>query len=87
MPRILIVAPSWIGDTLLAQPLLRRLHDKLGRISVHALAPPWCGPLLSRMPEIDEVIASPFAHGELKLHARWKLGRELAKRRRPEHDL
>ena len=81
MPRILIVAPSWIGDTLLAQPLLRRLHDKLGRVSIDALAPPWCGPLLARMPEISEVIASPFAQGELKLRARWKLGRELAQRR------
>ncbi|MBI5911563.1 MAG: lipopolysaccharide heptosyltransferase II [Betaproteobacteria bacterium] len=81
MPRILIVAPSWIGDTLLAQPLLRRLHDKLGRVSIDALAPPWCGPLLARMPEISEVIASPFAHRELKLRARWKLARELAQRR------
>ena len=80
MVRILIVAPSWIGDTLLAQPLLRRLHDKLGHVGIDALAPPWCCPLLARMPEIDEVIASPFAHGELKLRARWKLGRELAKR-------
>jgi len=80
MPRILIVAPSWIGDTLLAQPLLRRLHDRLGRVSIDALAPPWCVPLLLRMPEISEVIASPFAHGELKLGARWKLGRELAQR-------
>jgi len=81
MPRILIVAPSWIGDTLLAQPLLRRLHDRLGRVSIDALAPPWCGPLLRRMPEISDVIASPFAHGELKLGARWKLGRELAQRK------
>jgi heptosyltransferase-2 len=80
MPRILIVAPSWIGDALLAQPLLRRLHDKLGRVSLDALAPTWCAPLIERMPEIEEVIAAPFAHGELKLRARWKLGRELAKR-------
>ena len=80
MVRLLIVAPSWIGDALLAQPLLRRLHDKLGRVSIDALAPPWCGPLLARMPEINEVIAAPFAHGELKLRARWRLGRELAKR-------
>jgi len=80
MPRILVIAPSWIGDALLAQPLLRRLHDKLGRVRIDALAPPWCGPLLQRMPEIEEVIASPFAHGELKLRERWKLGRELAAR-------
>jgi heptosyltransferase-2 len=78
MPRILIVAPSWIGDTLLAQPLLRRLHEKLVDASIDALAPPWCGPLLARMPEISEVIPSPFAHGELKLRSRWKLGRTLA---------
>jgi heptosyltransferase-2 len=81
MPRILIVAPSWIGDALLAQPLLRRLHDKLGRVSLDALAPAWCAPLIERMPEVEEVIAAPFAHGELKLRARWKLGRELAERK------
>jgi heptosyltransferase-2 len=81
MPRILIVAPSWIGDTLLAQPLLRRLHDRLGFVSIDALAPSWCCPLLQRMPEVHEVIESPFAHGELKLLARWKLGRELAKKK------
>ncbi len=81
MPRILIVAPSWIGDTLLAQPLLRRLHDKPGGVSIDALAPPWCAPLLARMPEIDAVLASPFAHGELKLRARWELGRELARKK------
>ncbi len=81
MPKILVLTPSWIGDTLLAQPLLRRLHEKLGRVTIDALAPVWCGPLLARMPEISEAIASPFAHGELKLRARWKLGRDLAKRR------
>ncbi len=80
MSAILVVTPSWIGDTLLAQPLLRRLHDRLGRVTIDALAPAWCAQLLARMPEINEVIASPFAHGELKLRARWKLGRELAKR-------
>ncbi len=81
MPRILVVTPSWIGDALLAQPLLRRLHDKLGLVRIDALAPSWCAPLLERMPEIAEVIASPFAHGDLKLRERWKLGRELAQRR------
>lgn len=81
MPRILIVAPSWIGDALLAQPLLRRLHGRPGGVSLDILAPPWCAPLFARMPEIEEVIAAPFAHGELKLRERWKLARELAKRR------
>ena len=81
MPKFLIVAPSWIGDALLAQPLLRRLHDKLGRVSIDVFAPAWCGPLLARMPEVNEVIESPFAHGDLKLRARWRLGRSLAPRK------
>ena len=81
MSSILVVAPSWIGDALLAQPLLRRLHQKLGPIRLDVLAPPWCAPLLARMPEVEEVIVSPFAHGELKLRKRWKLGRALALRK------
>jgi len=81
MPRILIVAPSWIGDTLLAQPLFARLHKKLPGVVLDALASPWTAPVLRRIPEIAEVVEAPFAHGELKLRARWRLGRDLRARR------
>ncbi len=77
MLKILIVAPSWIGDTLLAQPLLARLKKKLPGAVIDALAPGWTAPVLRRMPEISEVIDAPFGHGELKLRARWRLGRAL----------
>ena len=80
MPRILIVAPSWIGDTLLAQPLFARLHRKLPGVALDALAPAWTAPVLRRMAEIAEVVEAPFAHGELKLRARWRLGREMRSR-------
>ncbi len=80
MPKILIVAPSWIGDTLLAQPLLARLQRKLPGVVIDALAPGWTAPVLRRMPEISEVIDAPFGHGELKLAARWRLGRALRER-------
>jgi heptosyltransferase-2 len=80
MPRILIVAPNWIGDTLLAQPLFAQLHRKLPGVAVDALAPPWTAPVLSRMSEIAEVLEAPFGHGELKLRARWRLGRDLRAR-------
>jgi heptosyltransferase-2 len=33
------------------------------------------------MPEVADTIASPFGHGELKLASRWRLARELARRR------
>ena len=41
MQRILIVAPNWIGDSLLAQPLLARLQQRYPAASIDALAPAW----------------------------------------------
>jgi heptosyltransferase-2 len=80
VPKILIVAPNWIGDALLAQPLFARLRKKIPGIVIDALAPPWTAPVLRRMPEIDEVMDAPFDHGELALAARWRLGRSLRSR-------
>jgi heptosyltransferase-2 len=39
MPRILVVAPNWIGDALMAQPLLARLREKLPQLRLDVLAP------------------------------------------------
>lgn len=80
MPKILIVAPNWIGDALLAQPLFARLRKKFPGVVIDALAPSWTAPVLERMPEIAEVIAAPFGHGELKMVSRWRLGRALRAR-------
>jgi lipopolysaccharide heptosyltransferase II len=77
VPRILIVAPNWIGDTLLAQPLFARLRRKLPSAVIDAIAPPWTAPVLRRMPEISDVIEAAFLHGRLELRARWRLGRGL----------
>ncbi|MFT3849732.1 MAG: lipopolysaccharide heptosyltransferase II [Propionivibrio sp.] len=79
MPRALIVAPAWIGDTVMAQPLFMRLHERTPGLQLDALAPRWVAPALQRMPEIAQVIDNPFAHGELSLGARYALARTLAK--------
>ncbi|MDQ5906626.1 MAG: heptosyltransferase [Pseudomonadota bacterium] len=76
--KALIVAPSWIGDTVLAHPLFVRLHEHTPDLELHALAPRWVAPVLQRMPEIAGVINSPFGHGDLSLKARWRLARTLA---------
>jgi len=78
MPKFLIVAPSWIGDTVLAQPLFARLRLRIPDLELDVLAPAWSRPVLECMPEVSTVIASPFGHGELKLRERWMLGRKLA---------
>ncbi|MDT3736345.1 MAG: lipopolysaccharide heptosyltransferase II [Denitratisoma sp.] len=79
MRKALVVAPSWIGDTILAQPLLKRLHDNHPGLALDAFAPAWAAPVLSRMREIRRVIPNPFAHGEFNLAGRWRAGRELAR--------
>jgi len=80
MSKFLVVGPSWVGDTVLAQPLFTRLHATSG-VQVDVLAPPWTAPLLRRMAEVTEVIENPFRHGELKVFARRRLGLDLKARR------
>jgi heptosyltransferase-2 len=76
--KILVVAPSWIGDTIIAQPLLSLIkqHNPAARIGVFAAD--WCAPLLARMAEVDAVVANPFGHGAFSFSARRSLGRRLA---------
>ena len=74
----LVVAPAWIGDTVLAQPLFVRLKERHPDLVIDALAPRWTAPVLERMPQIRRVIDNPFAHGQLELGARRRLGRQLA---------
>jgi heptosyltransferase-2 len=78
LPRILVVAPNWIGDALMAQPLLSRLKQSGAAIEV--LAPEWVAPVVRRMPEVAHVLTAPFRHGALQLGTRWRLGRELKRR-------
>jgi heptosyltransferase II len=78
LARILVVAPNWIGDALMAQPLFIRLKES--GATLHVLAPDWVAPVARRMPEVDEVIAVPFRHGALDLGSRWRLARMLARR-------
>ncbi len=69
-----IIAPQWIGDAVMTEPLLRRLHARGERLSVGAL--PWVAPVYRAMPRVAEVIEFPFAHGGLQFKAR----RAIAKR-------
>jgi len=76
--KLLVVAPSWIGDTILAQPLLSLIRARQPDARIEVLAADWCAPLLARMAEVDGVISNPFGHGEFRFGARHALGRRLA---------
>jgi heptosyltransferase-2 len=75
--RTLIVAPSWVGDALLSHPLLVRLNEARPDGSLDVLGPPWALPVYRRMPEVRDVIAMPFGHGDLRLGERRAFARTL----------
>ncbi len=77
---ILVVGPSWVGDMVMAQSLFKALHDQ-GSCRITVLAPEWTRPLTALMPEVAAAISLPFAHGELRVRERHRLGRELIGRR------
>jgi heptosyltransferase-2 len=75
MSASLVVAPQWIGDAVMTEPLLRRLHARGERITVGAL--PWVAPVYRAMPQVAEVIVFPFAHGGLQWTARRAMAANL----------
>ncbi|MEO8654490.1 MAG: lipopolysaccharide heptosyltransferase II [Ramlibacter sp.] len=74
-PKSLVIAPQWIGDAVMTEPLLRRLRERGERIAVGAL--PWVAPVYRAMPQVDEVIEFPFEHGGLQFKARRSLARQV----------
>jgi len=75
LSRSFVIAPQWIGDAVMTEPLLRRLRARGERLTVGAL--PWVAPVYRAMPQVDEVIEFPFRHGGLQFKARRTLGKEL----------
>ena len=65
--RILIVAPSWVGDAILSEPLVALLREPLEPQIVDVLAPPWCAPVFARMRGVRGIIENPIGHGTLDL--------------------
>ena len=71
----LVIAPQWIGDAVMTEPLLRRLNARGERLTVGAL--PWVAPVYRAMPQVAEVIEFPFQHGGVQFKARRRLASEL----------
>ena len=71
----LIIAPQWIGDAVMTEPLLRHLAARGERLTVGAL--PWVAPVYRAMPQVHEVIEFPFQHGGLQWRARKALAHQL----------
>ena len=75
MTRSLVIAPQWIGDAVMTEPLLHRLATRGERLTVGAL--PWVAPVYRAMPQVAAVIEFPFAHGGLQWRERQRLARQI----------
>ena len=71
MTASLLIAPQWIGDAVMTEPLLRVLAQRGETLSVAAM--PWVAPIYRAMPHVDEVIELPFPRGGLHWGARRNL--------------
>jgi heptosyltransferase-2 len=74
MTRSLVIAPQWIGDAVMTEPLMRRLAARGERITVGAV--PWVAPVYRAMPQVAEVIEFPFQHGGLQLRERRRIAKD-----------
>ena len=71
--RALLIAPQWIGDAVMSEPLLSCLAGRGERVTVGAL--PWVAPVYRAMPSAAEVVELPFAHGRLDWAERRRVAR------------
>jgi heptosyltransferase-2 len=78
MTRSLVVAPQWIGDAVMSEPLLAALHARDEQLAVAAL--PWVAPVYRAMPHVAETIELPFVHGRLDWAARRRIAAGLRDR-------
>jgi heptosyltransferase-2 len=75
MNRILIIAPNWIGDAVMSQPLLATLKTIYPHCQIDVLASPWVAPIYRACAEVNQVIEAKLEHKQLQ----WGLRKLLAK--------
>lgn len=80
VPRILVISPNWVGDAVIAQPLLKLLKERHPAWPIDVLAPTWVAPVWNAVAEVDTVLESPFKHGALQLRERWQFAQHLKQR-------
>ena len=78
--RTLVISPNWIGDAVMAQPLLRLLKQAHPDRAIDVLAPPHVVPVWRRIQEADEILVTPFRHRALQLGERLRYANLLRER-------
>lgn len=74
---ILIVGPNWVGDMVMAEPLVAALKKRWPDQSIDILAPPGLLEVARRMRGVRATIPLPFSPHIAHMGKRYRLGREL----------
>lgn len=68
MMKILVIGPSWIGDTVMSHSMYQLLVMRYnGRVEIDVLIPKKCHAIVNYMSEINKVLFLPYTHGVLGL--------------------
>lgn len=78
--KTLVISPNWIGDAVMAQPLIALIKRFDPSGTIDAAAPGHIAPVMRAMPEISEVLLANNVHRRLQLVQRWRLSREFRAR-------
>ena len=77
MAKILIIAPNWIGDAVMTEPLITQLKKNHSDSVIDVIATPWVASVMRAIPAINKVIIGDFKHGFLQWAERKKLASQL----------
>jgi heptosyltransferase-2 len=80
MNRILVIAPNWIGDAVMSQPLLAAIKASYPHAVIDVLATPWVAPVYRACSEVTELIEADLRHGQLQWGLRRTLAAQIKKR-------
>ncbi|CAD83283.1 ADP-heptose; lipopolysaccharide heptosyltransferase II [Candidatus Blochmanniella floridana] len=76
--KILVVSPSWIGDTVISHSLYRLLFKKYqSQVKIDVITSIRCEPIIKRMIEINKIFYVPYKHRVLNLTQCYKLANLL----------
>jgi heptosyltransferase-2 len=77
--KVLIIAPSWIGDAVLSHSLIQNLKINDPEMIIDVGANYWTSDIYRRMPEVINIIELPTRHGKLGLLGILKKAKEIKK--------
>lgn len=75
--RLIVRLPNWIGDAVMAQPVLANLRAGLPGWSITALATPWVAGLLAAEPAMDDLVVYRPNGDHAGLRGRYRLAGQL----------